>query len=118
MSEYDDLNLENVPLATRLKHEIKLFSVIEKVWKETAKNRATFPRGYERKKTHILMSDVKKGIKIIRRKNKMYVEMPTLQSVGNGQVKRVYDKELEIKPSDEEIEVQLPVVESTKCLPE
>lgn len=99
---------DGLPLAERLKHKLRMFRAIETEWKATAQLLATYPKGYRRLKVKDLMKDVKKGLKVINKKNKMYVEMPELVSVGNGQVKKVYDSTLPNSTADDEIDVQLP----------
>ena len=96
-------NLDNEDLAERLKRKIVLYHSVEAVWKETSADKKTYPRGYERKKTRDIMKDVKKGIKIINKKIPLYIELPTLKEVGNGQVKKVYDENYKDKPDTEEI---------------
>ena len=95
------LNNENLP--ARLKSKIALYRAVEGIWRDNSSDRKTYPRGYERKKTRDIMRDVKKGIKIINKKVPLYIEMPTLKEVGNGQVKRVYDIDYKDKPDVEEI---------------
>jgi len=107
--EFDDT--DNVQLATRLKHELKLFRSIEKEWKETSASKKAYPKGYEKFKVRVLMRNVKKGIKMIEKKNPLYLEMPTLRSVGNGQIKKVYSEGVKSASSDDEIEVTLPAVD-------
>ena len=102
MTNFDDI--DNESLAERLKHEITLFRSVEDVWKDTSADKKTYPRGYERFKTRILMKNVKKGIRIIERKNPLYLEMPSMKEIGNGQVKRIYDDKYKDKPVDDHVD--------------
>ena len=101
-NENDDV-LDNENLPARLKSKIVLYRAVEDIWKDNSADRKTYPRGYERKKTRDIMKDVKKGIKIINKKVPLYIEMPTLKEVGNGQIKKVYDVDYKDKPDTDEI---------------
>lgn len=102
-------NFEDCPtLSIRLKREFELFHAIENEFKKTSENKKTYARGYERFKTRKIMKNLKQGIKIIEKKNPLYIEMPKLESVGNGAVKKTYDDSLVNRP-DDEIEVFDPI---------
>lgn len=90
-------------VSERMKHEEALFLVAERQFESTSAKKKTFPRGYERLKTRSILRNVRKGLKIIRAKNPLYIEMPTLKKVGNGQVKKVYDNRFKDKPDNDEI---------------
>ena len=87
----EDINLEDIPVMERLKHKVKLHKTVSPLWKEISAEKEAYPRGYQKFITKTLMKDVKKGIKIINKKNPIFIEMPTLTSVGNGAIKRVPD---------------------------
>lgn len=107
MGNFDDLNLFDCPdVAIRLKYKIALFDAVEKEFRRTAENQKTYPKGYLRTKTKSIMKDLKSGLKIINKKNPLYVEMPKLEPVANGQVKQVYEKT--DNTGDDEIFVNLP----------
>lgn len=91
----------------RLSHKIQLLYDTTEMWKIISQNRACYPNSYYRAYLKSILKDTKKGLKEINKKNGVYVEMPTLKSVGNGQVQKVHDTE-EVNMGDEEIEVNLP----------
>jgi hypothetical protein len=91
----------------RLKHKIQLLYDTTDMWKTIAQNRACYPKAYYKAYVKSILKDTKQGLKEINKKNKVYLEMPTLKSVGNGQIQKVHDTE-EVNMGDEEIEVNLP----------
>ena len=99
--DYEDLDVGMV--AERLKHEMALFHVAEKAFAETSEKRKTYPRKFEGLKTRTVMKEVRHGLKIIKKKNPLYIEMPTLKEVGNGQVKKIYDEKYKDKPDIDEV---------------
>lgn len=107
MGNFDDLNMFDCPdVAIRLRYKIALFDAVEKEFRRTAENQKTYPKGYLKTKTKSIMKDVKSGLKTINKKNPLYLEMPKLEPVANGQVRKHYSDE-EIS-GDDEIEVNLP----------
>ena len=91
----------------RLAHKIQLLYDTTDMWKTIAQNKACYPKAYYKAYVKSILKDTKKGLKEINKKNGVYVEMPTLKSVGNGQIQKVHDSE-DINMGDEEIDVHLP----------
>ena len=108
--EFEDLGVGMV--AERLKHEMSLFHVAEKMFAETSEKRMTYPKRFEGLKTRTIMKEVRQGLKIIKKKNPLYIEMPSLKEVGNGQVKKEYDDKFINKPADDEVLVNTPITDS------
>lgn len=108
MGNFDDLNMFDCPdVAIRLRYKIALFDAVEKEFRRTAENQKTYPKGYLKTKTKSIMKDVKSGLKIINKKNPLYLEMPKLEPVANGQVKQVFSDDIN-NNKDDEILVNLP----------
>lgn len=102
-----DRNEEQVSQTmARLAHKIQLLYDTTEMWKIISQNRACYPKSYYKAYVKSIVKDSKKGLREIDKKNGVYVEMPTLKSVGNGQIKKVVQDEDILK--DEEIEVNLP----------
>lgn len=100
--------IDNVPLMERLKHKAKLIKGLDELWLSISANKRAYPKGFEKYAVKSLMKDFKKGIKVIDKKNPVYIEMPTLKKVNtDGYVKRVYDLPSE-NSADDDIEVRLP----------
>lgn len=80
----------------RIVEKLKLFHAIEGEMVETSKNKNAYYKGYEPIKAKSLMKDVKKSLKIINKKNPLYVEMPKLvPQKTDGTYKQVYDGQKE-----------------------
>lgn len=106
---FEDLNeIDNVPLMERLKHKAKLIKGLDEIWLSLSANRKAYPKGFEKTSVKSLMRDFKKGLKVIDKKNPVFIEMPSLKKAGpDGYVKKEYslpDK----NTGDEVIEVRLP----------
>lgn len=99
---------------TRLSHKIQLLYDTTDMWKTIAQNRACYPKKYYRAYVKSILKDTKKGLREIDKKNGVYVEMPKLESVGNGQVKKVYADNL---TRDDEVEITSPIIAETTVLP-
>lgn len=108
--DFEDLDVGMV--AERLKHEMSLFHVAEKMFAETSEKRMTYPKRFEGLKTRTIMKEVRQGLKIIKKKNPLYIEMPSLKEVGNGQVKKEYDDNFINKPVDDEVMVNIPIADT------
>ena len=91
----------------RLAHKIRLLYDTTDMWKTIAQNKACYPKAYYKAYVKSILKDTKKGLKEINKKNGVYVEMPTLKAVGNGQIQRVRDTD-EVYMGDDEIEVTVP----------
>ena len=89
MGVFEDINLDDIPIMERLKHKYKLHKTVAPLWREISAESKAYPRGYSRFMIKSFMKDVKKGVKIINQKNPVFIEMPKLKAVGNGQVKEV-----------------------------
>ena len=108
MENFNDLDIFDCPeVAIRLKYKIALFDAVESEFRRTSENQKTYPRGYLKTKVKSLIKDIKSGLKIINKKNPLYLEMPKLEPVANGQVKQVYSDNTNSN-SDDEIVVNLP----------
>lgn len=107
MNEFENLDIDDVPLMERLKHKIKLHDAVRQVWKTLSAEKQTYPKSYARMMQRTFLKDVKKGLKIINKKNKVYIEMPNLEEVGNGMIKRVYEN-IDEEEHENPIEVNLP----------
>ena len=105
--EFDEI--DNVPLMERLKHKAKLINSLDKLWLSISANRKAYPSGFEKAVVKSLMKDFKKGLKVIDKKNPVFIEMPSLKQVGKkaGYTKKVYDNP-ELNSGDENIDVRLP----------
>ena len=105
---FEELNeLDNVPLMERLKHKAKLIKSLDELWLSISANKRAYPKGFEKVSVKSLMKDFKKGLRVIDKKNPVFIEMPSLQKAGiDGYVKKVYDTKTSL--TDENIEVRLP----------
>ena len=113
---FDELSeIDNVPLMERLKHKAKLIKSMDELWLSISANKRAYPKGFERTSVKSLMKDFKKGLKVIDKKNPVFIEMPTLKKAGtNGYVTKDY--ELPNGNPDEVIEVRLPPTSDIKYL--
>lgn len=109
MKELDDLDIDDVPLMERLKHKIKLHDALRLVFKTISAEQNSYPKSYTRLMLRTFVKDARKGIKIINKKNPVFVEMPKLESVGNGMIKRV-NEDSDSCLSDDIVEVSIPNV--------
>lgn len=116
MENFNDLDIFDCPeVAIRLKYKIALFDAVESEFRRTSENQKTYPRGYLKTKIRSLIKDIKSGLKIINKKNPLYLEMPKLEPVANGQVKQVYSSDHNTS-GDDEILVNLPATRDLKRL--
>ena len=100
--------LDNVPLMERLKHKAKLIKSLDDLWLSISANKRAYPKGFEKVSVRSLMKDFKKGLKVIDKKNPVFIEMPSLKKVGtDGYVKKVYELQND-SSADDNIEVRLP----------
>lgn len=106
-----DFTLDNTPTMERIRHKRKLISDTNGIFAELSKMQNIYPKGYYKKMQNEIKKDVMKGIKVINKKNPVFIEMPTLEKIGNGQVKEKYSNRE--PPDDENITVNLPTVISS-----
>ena len=113
---FDELSeIDNVPLMERLKHKAKLIKSMDELWLSISANKRAYPKGFERTSVKSLMKDFKKGLKVIDKKNPVFIEMPTLKKAGtDGYVKKDYA--LPDGNADEVIEVRLPPTSDIKYI--
>lgn len=118
-SEYEQLiNINNeepdnvlddsmTPTMERLRHKKKLISDTTDIFKVLAQNQNNkiYPKGLYKTLAKSVKKDIRKGLKIINKNNPVYIEMPKLEKVGNGQVKQIANNN-----DDENIKVNLPMV--------
>lgn len=109
--EYDE-----TPSMERIKHFSKLIKDADKIWDSMSRNRKIYPLLYFSFLRRKLKKYVKKGVKVLEKKIPIYVEMPKYKKVGNGQVKKEYDKRYP-QPKEETVEVGLPTVAETTVVP-
>ncbi len=103
MKNLDFEDFDNEMLAIRLRYEMNLCHAIESEWQRDSQLNKTYPKSYARLKRKIFLRNFRRGIRIIENKNPLYIEMPKLESVGNGYIKKVSDNS--DNSGDEEIEV-------------
>lgn len=106
-----DFTLDNTPTMERIRHKRKLILDTNSIFIELSKNQNIYPKGYYKKLQNEIKKDVMKGIKVINKKNPVFIEMPTLEQVGNGQIRERYSNA--DPPDDENITVNLPTVISS-----
>ena len=108
---FDDDYRDNLaPVMTRQRYKMQLLKTTNAELEELAKSKVLWGKDY--KKSHKdFMKDYRKGIKVINKKNPVYIEMPTLKEVGKGkgQYKTVADKKANanIKQSINEDEIHV-----------
>lgn len=102
-----NFSLDDTPTMERIRHKRKLIKDTNDIFAELSKFKTIYPRWYFRRMQNEIKKDVYKGIKVINKKNPVFIEMPTLKKVGNGQVVKTYGKE-DID-HDETVNVNLPV---------
>jgi len=108
--------IDNVPLMERLKHKAKLIKGLDDLWLSISANKRAYPKGFEKVTIRSLMKDYKKGLKVIDKKNPVFIEMPTLKKAGtDGYTKKEYAIANKMS-SDEEIEVRLPPTSDIKYI--
>lgn len=100
---------ENVvaPTMERLRHKMQLVKDLNEILCDLSRYEKLYKKKYNKFLKSIL-KDGLDGFKAINSKNKVFIEMPKLEKVANGQVKKVYDKALVNQPEDNEILVNLP----------
>jgi len=103
----DKLEEQVTQTMERLSHKIQLLYDTTNMWKTIAQNRACYPKAYYKAYVKSILKDTKKGLKQIDKKNGVYVEMPTLKPIVDGQVQKVYDTD-EVSMEDDLIDVNLP----------
>lgn len=111
----DKMEGQVTPTMERLSHKIQLLYDTTNMWKVISQNKACYPKPYLKAYMKSILKDTKKGLKEIDKKNGVYVEMPTLKSIADGQVQRVYEKPDDIG-GDDIIDVQLPATAEYKQL--
>lgn len=89
--EEKDLFDGTVPME-RLKQKAKLISDTIRVFSGISKYEKVLPRRFRKKAVTSLQSDFIKGLKQINKKIPVYIELPKLESCGNGMYKEVDPK--------------------------
>lgn len=101
--EYDnDYKQEMAPMMIRQRHKTQLILTTNFQLEALSKDKVLYGRKFKKARRDLL-KDYFLGVKKINKKNPVFIEMPKLQEVANGQVKKVYDDTLENKPETEEI---------------
>lgn len=100
-----DFTLDGTPTMERIRHKKKLLQDTNGIFSDLSKYKTVYPKGYYNRILREIKKDVYKGFKVINKKNPVFIEMPKLESVGNGMVKEKYDG----KNDEEEITVNLPI---------
>lgn len=106
----DDYSGDMTPIMTRQRYKMQLLKTTNAELEELARSKVLWGKNY--KKWHKdLIKDYGKGVKVINKKNPVYIEMPTLKQVGKGTgyYKKVADKKANdnIKNSINEDEVHI-----------
>ncbi len=87
----------------RLKQKAKLIADCTRIFAGISKNDRVLSRRFKRKASRTLENDFMKGLKQIDKKIPVYIEMPKLESCGNGMFKEVDPKTKE--PINNEVHV-------------
>lgn len=103
-------SLDNTPTMERIRHKRKLIMDTNDIFAQLSKVQTIYPKGYYRRLQREIKRDVFKGLKVINRKNPVFIEMPRLKQVGNGQIKAVKKDDLS---EDDNIIVNLPATGPT-----
>ena len=99
---------EGYPSMIRLSHKGQLIDDCAEIYKRLAKDKEVLPKAFRKKAERTVTRDFMKGISVINKNNKIFVEMPKLEKVGNGIIKKVNSN---TKNSvNNEVEVHAPVV--------
>lgn len=110
----DAFSLDNTPTMERIRHKRKLIMDTNDIFVQLSKVQTIYPKGYYKRLQKEIKKDVFKGLKVINVKNPVFIEMPTLKKVGNGQIKAVKkDVKKDDLSEDDNIMVNLPVTAST-----
>ena len=103
LDEYSDLI---APTMERLRHKKQLIKDLNEVLKDLSIYEKLYKNRYKKFLKSILNDGIK-GFKCIDKKNPIFIEMPKLEPIANGQVKHVYSDNTNSN-SDDEIMVNLP----------
>ena len=117
MSEELENDISTSDVAITLKKLVPLFDVVNKRIKllsvDSVPLNNTAGKGWVRYQCRLFKKIAKKSVKEILKKNPVNIEMPTLEKVGNGQIKKVPEgkkakdvDEIEIYQSQPEIEFE------------
>lgn len=99
---------DNYPSMIRLSYKGKLIDDCTNIYIKLSKNKEVLPKAFRKKAERTVTRDFMKGVSVINKNNKIYLEMPKLKKVGNGMIKKVDAKSG--KPINNEVEVHAPVV--------
>lgn len=95
-------------VAETIKKLVSLFGVVNQQAKDLSADYVSISKSYGKSwikyNSKLYKKVCKQSVKNILKKIPVNIEMPSLKKVGNGQVKKVYDKNFAEKPEDEEIE--------------
>ena len=105
--------LDGTPTMERLRHKSKLIKDTNEIFSDLSKLQLIYPKGYYKKVMKEIKKDVYKGFKVINEKNPVFIEMPKLNSVGNGMISKTVSDNIS---EDENIEVNLPITENLKLI--
>ena len=73
----------------RLKHKAKLIADCTRIFSGIAKNERVCSKRFRRKANRAIENDFVKGLKQIDKRIPVYIEMPKLESCGNGMFREV-----------------------------
>ena len=106
--DYDkDYEQEMTPVMIRQKHKTQLIMTTNYQLEQLSRDKLLYGRKYK-KATNDILRDYFLGVKKINKKNPVFIEMPQLKAVANGQIKKEYEKSYEKEEYDDEILVNMP----------
>lgn len=102
-----DYKQEMTPVMIRQKHKTQLILSTNYELEQLSRDKQLYGRKYK-KATKDILKDYFLGVKKINKKNPVFIEMPQLTAVANGQVKQKYEKEYKAEEKEDEILVTMP----------
>lgn len=87
----DDYRIDMAPVMMRQRYKLQLLLTTNKMLEELSRSKVVWT-GKDKKARKDFLKDYFKGVRVINKKNPVYIEMPTLKEVGNGRYKQVADK--------------------------
>lgn len=96
----NDYQQEMTPVMVRQRHKTQLISTTNHELELLSRDKLLYGRKYKKAVKDIL-KDYFLGVKKINQKNPVFIEMPQLKAVANGQIKKEYDKQLNTDVEDE-----------------
>lgn len=106
----------------RLQLKAKLIEDCSVIYEGLAKNREVLPKKFRKRSEMSVLRDFLKGIKIINKKCAVFVELPKIESCGNGltreidpKTKQPLNNEIQVASIDYQIETDMKkVIECSK----